>query len=394
MTRDRTDGMIYLDGAATSFPKPPGVAAAVAHCLTEVGANPGRGGHHLAAAAGRLVLDARQRVARLVGLANPMRVVFGANATWGLNLALRGWLQDGDHVVTTAMEHNSVLRPLQALAAARQITFHVVRASATGRIDPADVARALRRRRTTLCVVNHASNVNGAVQPLAEIGQACRAAGVPLLVDAAQSLGVVPIDLTRDGVSLLAFTGHKALLGPMGTGGLVLGPDVDHGRLRPLLAGGTGSLSSRPVQPSFLPDAFESGTLNVPGLAGLAAGLAWVEETGGALAIWCHEAELRERFLAAAAALVPGFTAVGVDQGPTTGVVSFRLTGATVSDIAQRLDEDYRICGRAGLHCAPVAHRALGTFPAGTMRLAFGRFNTPADVDDVVAALREIGRRP
>jgi cysteine desulfurase / selenocysteine lyase len=395
-SRSSADRIVYLDNAATSFPKPPGVAAAVAHCLDEVGANPGRGGHRLAVAAGRLVLAARQRVATLVGAHNPMRVVFGANATWGLNVALHGWLREGDRVVTTAMEHNSVLRPLQALAAAGRIRFHVVPVSASGRVDPDDVARALRRGGgASLAVINHASNVNGVVQPLGAIAEACRVAGVPLLVDAAQSLGVVEVDLARDGVALLAFSGHKSLYGPTGTGGLVLGPDLDHRRLRPLVQGGTGSRSSRPLQPDFLPDAFESGTLNVAGLAGLAAGLAWLrDDAGGPRTVWRHEAALRQRFLARAGEAVPGFAAVGVDDGPAVGVVSFRLVGVPASELARRLDEDHGICGRQGLHCAPVAHRALGTFPAGTMRFGFGAFNTRDDVDQAVAALREIGSRP
>ncbi len=395
-SRSAADRVLYLDNAATSFPKPPAVAAAVAHYLTEVGANPGRGGHRLAAAAGRLVLEARQRIAGLVGAGSPMRVVLGPNATWGLNVALQGWLRDGDRVVTTAMEHNSVLRPLLTLAAAGRIRCHLVRAGSSGRVDPDDVSQALRRRGgAALCVVNHASNVNGVVQPLAAIGDACRGAGVPLLVDAAQSLGVVEIDLARDGIAMLAFTGHKSLYGPTGTGGLVLGPGLDHRRLRPLLQGGTGSRSSRPVQPDFLPDALESGTLNVAGLAGLAAGVGWlVDAAGGPAAVWRHETALRERFLALAGEAVPGFRPVGVDDGPALGVVSFRLAGFSASDVARRLDEDHGICGRQGLHCAPVAHRTLGTFPAGTMRFGFGAFNTPDDVDAAVAALRAIGSCP
>ncbi len=392
-SRSNADRVVYLDNAATSFPKPPAVVAAVARCLTEVGANPGRGGHRLAAAAGRLVLQARQAVAGLVGASSPMRVVFGPNATWGLNVALQGWLRDGDRVVTTAMEHNSVLRPLHALAASGRIRFHVVAAAANGRVDPDDVARALRRDGgAALAVINHASNVTGVVQPLAAIGDACRAADVPLLVDVAQSLGVVAIDLARDGITMLAFSGHKSLYGPTGTGGLVLGPSVEHRRLRPLLQGGTGSRSSRPVQPDFLPDAFESGTLNVAGLAGLAAGIGWLTgEGGGPHVVWRHEMELRDRFLAGAAEGVPGFDAVGVDDGPALGVVSFRLAGIPVSEIARRLDEDHGICGRPGLHCAPVAHRALGTFPAGAMRFGFGAFNTMDDVAAAIEALREIG---
>ncbi|HOX25305.1 MAG TPA: aminotransferase class V-fold PLP-dependent enzyme [Candidatus Krumholzibacteria bacterium] len=385
--------MVYLDNAATSWPKPPGVVAAMVHYLEAVGANPGRSGHHRSAEAGRIVLAARRAVAALCGVQSPMRVLLGPNATWALNQAIAGLLQDGDHVVTTSFEHNSVLRPLTALAGAGTITLTVVPGSADGRVDPDAVAAAITAR-TALVVVNHASNVCGAVQPVAEIGHRCRERAVPLLVDAAQSAGAVPLDLTRQGIALCAVAGHKGLLGPTGTGALVLADDFEPDRLRPLLLGGTGSRSDSLEQPAVLPDRFESGTLNVAGLAGLAASVEWLlGEGGGPEAIGRREAGLRAEFVALAEATVPGFQLVGPRGGDLTGVVSFRVAGQSVSDLAQRLDDEHGVLGRSGLHCAPAAHRALGTFPAGTLRFAFGAFNTGEQVEAAVAALAAIGER-
>jgi len=379
--------VVYLDNAATSWPKPPHVAAAMVHYLESVGANPGRSGPHRSAEAGRLVLAARRAVARLLGVRNPMRVLCGPNATWGLNQAIQGLVRPGDHVVTTGLEHNSVLRPLTALCQAGTITLTVVPGSPEGRVEPEAVAAAITGA-TALVVVNHASNVCGAVQPVAEIGRLCRERGVTFLVDAAQSAGTIPLDLARDAIDLCAFAGHKGLLGPTGTGGLVLADSFDHARLRPLAWGGTGSRSDSLEQPAVLPDRFESGTLNVVGLAGLAAGLTWLlDEGGGPETIGRREVALRQEFLAAAEAKVPGFQLVGPRDGRLTGVVSFQVAGWSASDLAQRLDDEYLILGRAGLHCAPQAHRTLGTFPAGTLRFAFGPFTTHDEVARAVAAL-------
>lgn len=388
---DASDGAatpLYLDNAATSWPKPPGVVDAVVHYLRDVGANPGRAGHARAADAGRLVLGARLAVARLFGVRDPMRVIFGPNATWGLNLAIQGLLQPGDHVVTTSVEHNSVLRPLRWLERERGVGVTVVPASATGVVDVQRLADALTER-TALVVVCHASNVCGAVQDIAAVGTACRARGVPLLVDAAQSAGAVDLDLARDGIDLLAFAGHKGLLGPTGTGGLVLADGFDAGRVRPLMFGGTGSRSDSTEQPDALPDRFESGTLNVAGLAGLAVGMGWLQEQGGAAAVGRHEAALRRRFIAQAIADVPGFTWSGPEDG-AVGVVSFNVHGLTPSRLGDLLSERFGIMGRQGLHCAPEAHRTLGTYPTGSMRFGFGPFNTEDDVDTAVAALAEL----
>jgi cysteine desulfurase/selenocysteine lyase len=385
--------IIYLDNAATSWPKPPEVTEAVRHYLEEVGANPGRAGHFQAAEAGRLVHRARRGVAGLFGARNPMRVVFGPSTTWALNQAIDGWLRPGDHAVTTTMEHNSVLRPLHRLEQEGRITLSVVPASPEGDVDPDDVDRSLRPGSTALVAVTAASNVCGRVQPWAEIGRRCRQHGIAFLVDAAQAAGVLDIDLQRDGIDMLAFAGHKGLLGPTGTGGLILGEDLAAERLRPLLVGGTGSRSDSIEQPDFLPDALESGTPNVAGLAGLAAGLAWLQEQGGPAAMLEHENRLRKSFISAAREQVSGFRLVGGEEGSTVGVASFLVDGFSPSELGQLLSEDHGILGRQGLHCAPLAHRTLGSFPDGALRFGFGPFNTSEQIETTVSALAGLVER-
>jgi len=379
--------MIYLDNAATSWPKPPQVLAAMARFLTEVGANPGRSGHRLSVEAGRIVYAAREAVAELFHAPDPLRVVFGMNATEGLNLALRGLLRPGDHVVTSSMEHNSVMRPLRALER-EGVSVTVVPCSPEGFLDPQAVLSALRPE-TRLVVLNHASNVTGTLLPVAEVGRALHRMGGPLLVvDAAQSGGAVPINMQADGIDLLAFTGHKSLYGPMGTGGLIIGDRVPLEEFRPLIRGGTGSRSEREEQPDFLPDMCESGTPNAVGLAGLEAGVRWVLERG-VEAIRAHEVELTRR-LSDGLREIPGVTVYGSqDARLRTAVVSFNIAGMEPSEVGMRLDEEYGIMCRVGLHCAPAAHRTIGTFPAGTVRFALGAFTTREEVD---AALRAVAR--
>ena len=340
--------------------------------------------------AGRHLTEGVHVLTDLLGLRNPMWVVFGANATWGLNQAIDGVLRPGDHAVTTTMEHNSVLRPLHRLQEEGRITLTVVRASPAGLVDPDDLQKALRPGQTALVAVTAASNVCGQVQPIAEIGRRCREQGVPFLVDAAQAAGAVDIDLARDCIDLLAFAGHKGLLGPTGTGGLVIGSEFPIERIRSLMAGGTGSRSDSVQQPDFLPDALESGTLNVAGLAGLAAGIGWLQEQGGPAAVGAHEVELRRRFIAGATDHVAGFRILGGTTGPTVGVVSFQVPGFSPSRLGQALAEGFGVLGRQGLHCAPLAHQTLGSFPDGALRFGFGPFNTPAQADLAVAALVEL----
>jgi len=379
--------MIYFDNAATSWPKPPCVAEAMTHYLVDVGASPGRSGHRLAIEAARIVYGAREAVAALFHAPDPLRVVFGANVTEALNLALNGLLRPGDHVVTGSLEHNSVMRPLRALERAG-VGVTVVPCSKTGELDPRDLEAAVRPD-TQLIVLNHASNVVGTLLPVPEAGAIARRHGILLLVDAAQTAGAYPIDMQAGEIDLLAFTGHKSLYGPMGTGGLIFGPRVDAGRLEPIKRGGTGSRSEHEEQPAFLPDLCESGTPNAVGLAGLAASTRWVMAQG-VEQIRAHEVALAGQLLAGLAA-IPGVTVYGTgDVQRQTATVSFNIAGLEPSEVGLRLDEEYGIMCRVGLHCSPAAHRTLGTFPGGTVRFGLGALNTAAEVAAAVGAVVEL----
>ena len=379
--------MIYFDNAATSWPKPPCVAEAMARFLAEVGANPGRAGHRLAVEAARLVYGAREAVAELFHAPDPLRVVFGANATDALNLALLGLLRPGDHVVTSSVEHNSVMRPLRALEA-QGVAVTVVPCSAAGELDPEALEAALVPA-TRMIVLTHASNVCGTLLPVAEVGGLARRRGLLFLLDAAQTAGAVPIDVEAQAIDLLAFSGHKSLCGPMGTGGLVIGERVDVTALTPLKYGGTGSRSEREEQPGFLPDRCESGTPNAVGLAGLAAAVRWVQERG-VERVRDHERGLTAELLAGLSA-IPGALVYGPgDAGRQTATVSFNVAGLAPSEVGLRLDEEHGVLCRVGLHCSPAAHRTLGTFPGGTVRFGLGVFNTSAEVARAVEGVRRL----
>ncbi len=377
--------MIYFDNAATSWPKPPGVAEAMVHFLDEVGANPGRAAHRRAIESGRILYDAREAVCELFHAPDPLRVVFGSNVTEALNLALKGLLRPGDHVVTSSMEHNSMMRPLRALEQ-KGVQVTVAQCSPQGVLDPADVAAAVRPN-TKLVALNHASNVVGTLLPVAEAGAICRRRDLLLLVDAAQTGGAYPIDVQADQIDLLAFTGHKSLGGPMGTGGLIVGQRVDETQMEPLTRGGTGSRSEHEVQPDFLPDMCESGTPNVVGLAGLAVGVRWVLERGVEV-IRAHEVALAQPLIHGLSR-IDGVTVYGtLDAELQTATVSFNIAGVEPSEVGLRLDEEYGIMCRVGLHCAPTAHKTIGTFPDGTVRFGLSAFNT---MDEVEAALVAVG---
>jgi cysteine desulfurase/selenocysteine lyase len=381
--------MIYLDNAATSWPKPPGVAEAMVHYLDRVGANPGRSGHRLSVDAARIVYDVREAVASLLHAPDPLRVVFGANVTEALNLALHGLLRPGDHVVTSSVEHNSMMRPLRALEQ-RGIALTVVHCTPQGALDPADVEAAIRPD-TRMIALNHASNVVGTLLPVAEAGRIAREHGVWLLVDAAQTAGAYPIDVQADQIDLLAFTGHKSLYGPMGTGGLVIGERVDVSGLEPLKRGGTGSNSEYEAQPTFLPDLCESGTPNAIGLAGLRASLRWLQERG-LDSIRAHEVALTRQLIDGLRA-IPGVTVYGtLDPGQQAATVSFTIEGLEVSRVGLALDEEHGIMCRVGLHCAPAAHKTIGTFPTGTVRFGLGALNTREEVRAALAAVRAVAR--
>lgn len=379
----------YFDNAATSFPKPPEVATAVSHYLERVGASAGRGAYREAIDAGRMLERCRAAVRRVFGGAPDDAVVFTLNGTDALNTALKSLLRAGDHVVATEVEHNSVLRPLHALRERAGVAFDLVRVDPqTTLVSPDAVRRALRPG-TRLVILNHASNVTGALQPLEAVAGICQEAGVPLLVDAAQSAGHVPIDLSRAAIDLLACPGHKGLLGPSGTGVLVVRAGLD-GRLASVREGGTGSASEQPVQPGWLPDKFESGSHNTVGLAGLEAGLQWLLGRG-IDAQRAHERRLMERMIERLESIADLTWYGPRDPAQRVGVFSVRLQGWEPGDLSNVLEGEFGVLTRSGLHCAPLAHRAIGTFESGgTTRLSLGAFLTTEDVDYACAALREI----
>ncbi len=378
---------IYIDNAATSFPKPPGVAEAVARALRDEGAAEGRSATRAALRVHEVIARCRQRVARLLGAPSSERIVFTFNGTDSLNLALHGLLRPGDHVVTSTIEHNSVLRPLRNLRD-RGVEATSVPADKDGRIRVDDVKSALRKE-TRLVALVHASNVTGAIQPIDDMGEMARTHGAFFLVDAAQSAGHVPIDVSRSPVDLLAAPGHKGLLGPLGTGILYVGPGVEE-HLDSVRQGGTGSHSEDDRQPEGLPDKYESGNHNVPGLFGLEAALAWIEERG-VQEIGRHERELTEQ-LVARLAPIKGLRIYG-PRSPEerVGVVSVTLDGFEPQELATVLDSSFGIETRAGLHCAPGADRSLGTFAGGgTLRMSVGSFTTPEHMEAALAAFRAL----
>ena len=377
--------MIYLDNAATSFPKPEGVYRATDHFARHSLANPGRSGHKMALESEHALADARHRLNRFFNGRNPDRWAFTLNCTDALNMAFKGALNDGDHVVTTDLEHNSVSRPLVALAEAKRITLTRVPADAGGTIDP-EAVRAAIGPKTKLVAITHASNVLGTVQPVADVGRIAREHDLLFLVDAAQSAGVLSVDVQEMCIDLLAFPGHKSLLGPTGTGALYVGPRAT---LRPWREGGTGGDSLTPTQPADFPHYLEGGTPNVLGVVGLVAGLDFVEERG-VDAIRRHEVELCDRLRTALAEL-PGFEVFGhTEASRRVGTLSFRSEVLPAPEFAGLLDQSFEIAVRPGLHCAPYIHRALGTAPDGLVRVSPGPFSTAADIDHLVDALKQI----
>jgi len=379
---------LYLDNAATSFPKPKTMIAAMTSYQQTIGASPGRSGHSRAIDAGRILYETRDVLARLFQIDDPLRIALTKNSTEALNIALQGGLQPGDHVVTSSMEHNSVMRPLRFLESCG-VEVTVIPCSPAGELDPDDVRRSFRKN-TKMVVLTHASNVTGTIMPLEAIGTIVRDRGdILFCVDAAQTAGALPIDVQKMKIDLLAFTGHKSLFGPQGTGGLYLGRGLEE-KIDPLMMGGTGSRSEFEAQPDFMPDKYESGTPNTIGFAGLEAGAAFVYEQT-VEAIRSAEEKLTARFLDRLKAQGDSVHIYGPQNASRqTAVVSFNIRNISPSDAALCLEEQYGILCRPGLHCAPSAHRTLGTFPRGTIRFSFGYFNRMEDVDRAADAIRDL----
>jgi cysteine desulfurase family protein len=377
--------MIYLDNAATSFPKPETVYEALDRFARESLANPGRAGHRLALASERMLDDARHLLNQFFHGAGPERFVFTLNCTDALNMAFKGVLTEGDHVITTDLEHNSVSRPLVAMERAGHITLTRIRSGEAGTIDPDDFRRAATPK-TRVIALTQASNVLGTIQPISAVGRIARELDLLFVVDSAQTAGVVPIDVRAMNIDLLAFPGHKCLLGPTGTGALYVDPRA---KLRAWREGGTGGDSSNETQPKEFPYFLEGGTPNVLGVAGLAAGLKFVEERG-VESIRMHEVELTER-LWRRLDEIGGYQVFGQrDLSLRVGTLSFRSTALPAAEIGAILDQSFDIAVRPGLHCAPYIHRSLGTFPDGTVRVSPGPFNTKDDIDRLARALAEI----
>jgi cysteine desulfurase/selenocysteine lyase len=377
--------MIYFDNACTSFPKPPAVVDAMRDYSLNIGSSPGRSGHRLALEASRLVFEARENLSRLFNISRSERIVLTYNATEALNLAIMGLLAEGDHVITPSMEHNSVMRPLKYFLGKGVIELTIVPCSAEGNIDLDALKRSIREN-TRLIAVNHASNVIGTIAPLEDIGRL--SGGVPFLVDVAQSAGAVPIDVVAMGIDLLAFTGHKSLYGPQGTGGLFVREGINP---KPLRRGGTGSKSESWDHPDFLPDKYECGTPNTPGIAGLGEGVRFVLDKG-VDAIRQHEMMLTRSLLEGLEDIEEINVYGPKDPREQTPTVSINVEGKEPSEVGYYLDREFDVMTRVGLHCNPGAHKTIGTFPRGTVRLSMGYFNTREEVDQVLEALRTIAR--
>ena len=382
------DALIYLDNAATTFPKPVSVLEKMVETYLRIGVSPGRGSYDLSVEAEGLVGEVRQKMARFFGAPDPDRVVFTSNATDALNLAIQGMLRPGDHVVSTRLEHNSVLRPLYHLRQQGIIEYDLVAFDARGFVHPEDVVAALRPT-TKLVILCHASNVLGTIQPVQEIGRLCAERGVPVLIDTAQSAGVIPIDMQSWQIAALAFTGHKAMLGPTGIGGLVLNRGIE---IEPTRFGGTGLESGSPVHTETFPHRLEAGTLNLMGIIGLSEGLDFLQTMGIEL-IHAKEMELLTT-LRDGLSLIDGIELYCAEHLSThVALLTANVRGMDPDDVGSILDADFHIAVRAGLHCAPLVHEGLGTLPHGSVRFSPGPFNRMEDIEKTLEAMAEIAKR-
>jgi cysteine desulfurase / selenocysteine lyase len=383
-------GGVYLDNAATSWPKPPVVLEAIKDFLEHAGGNTGRSGHRRSIASSRAVSLARERLADLLGVESPDELIFTKNATEGLNLAIYGLAEGVAQIVTTSLEHNSVMRPLRDLEQRGRCAVGVVQADGnTGEIDLDEWKARLRAASPALAVAVHASNVTGALLPIEALAAAAAEAGVPLVVDASQSAGHVPLSLPALGAAAVAMPGHKGLLGPSGTGLLYLAPGVE---VEPLMRGGTGSQSELEYQPDFLPDRYESGTLNAMGIVGLGAAARYLREVG-IDKVQQRLTALGRRFRDGLAD-VDGVTLHGpADPADSVGIASLNLTRVPCATVARLLDDEWGVMTRAGLHCSPATHRSLGTAPEGTLRFSWGNDTSDADIDVAIEAVRTIAAR-
>lgn len=379
---------VYLDNGSTSYPKAPGVGQAVCDFIEHIGTNVNRGGYQEAYAAEDVIIETREKLCRLFNFDKLKNVIFTPSITYSLNYIIKGYLRPGDHVLVSALEHNAMMRPLNQMVD-QGVTFDRIPCTQQGELQ-LDAIEPLLKPNTKAIMMLHASNVCGTLMPLEQVGEICQKHGLTFVVDAAQTAGSFPIDMKKQHIDVLAFTGHKSLLGPQGIGGFLVSDEVAS-QMIPLVTGGTGSISDQEIQPDFLPDKFESGTQNIPGIYGLHAALCYLEETG-IENIHAHEMELCKAFIEKIDALQnEKIRLVGVrDMNKRGPVVSFDFIGEDNAEVSFKLDSEYGISTRCGMHCAPNAHKTLETYPQGTVRFAFGFKNTMEDVDYAVQAIQKI----
>ena len=378
--------MVYLDNAATTFPKPEIVYDSIMDAMKNYGANPGRSGHKLAMKASRGIYEARENLAELFGVKNAMNIIFFFNATEALNTAIKGLLKEGDHVITTTMEHNSVLRPIKFLEK-YGIENTIVQADKEGMIDTKDIANSIKKN-TKLIATTHISNLTGTIFPIEEIAKIANNNGIKYLLDASQSAGVYDVFPEKMGIDLVAFPGHKGLFGPQGTGGLYINENIS---LETQMHGGTGSASHSMIQPDIKPDKFESGTGNAPGIIGLGAGVRYILERT-TKDIREYEEKLCRHFIEEAGK-IEGIRIYGPsDLNYHAGVVALNIRDGDSSEVSYILNEEYDIYVRPGLHCAPLAHESIGTLDQGAVRFSFGIFNTHDDIEYAIKALKDIAK--
>lgn len=378
--------MIYLDNAATTYPKPESVYKEMDRCHREYCANPGRGGHVLSIKSGQAVTETREQLSDFFNIKNPLRLCFTKNATEALNIAIKGYLHAGDHVITTSMEHNSVMRPLKALETESGVEISIIRSDESGEIDLQDMEKQIKGN-TKLIVATLSSNVNGLVMPVKEIGEITKKYGITFLLDASQGAGTIGIDVEDMNIDILAFPGHKSLMGPVGTGGLYVREDV---KVNSILHGGTGSNSESFFQPEYMPDLMESGTLNTPGIIGIYHGIEYIKNEG-IDKLRLQKYELVKRLHEGAEDIKQIRLYSKNNKEKNSGIVALNFEGIPSSEVSYVLDKVYGICTRSGLHCAPMAHKTLGTWETGVVRFSVGCFNTTDEIDFTIKALREIG---
>lgn len=380
---------IYLDNAATSFPKPSSVVDAVVNYMTNIGSNPGRGSYNNALEGSRIVYNCREKLCNLFNFQKPENVIFMPNITYSLNTLIKSIVKNNWHIIISSMEHNSVLRPIFQLKETMNIDIDVIQCSEEGFIDLDDFKSKIKQN-TKLAVLSHASNVNGSIQPLYEIGEICRNKGVYFIIDSAQTAGSLEVDFKALNCNALAFTGHKSLLGPQGIGGFLIDDELNNLSI-PYIVGGTGSLSSQITQPDFLPDKFESGTLNTPGIAGLLEGIKFIEKEG-LKAIRDHEDSLTKYFIDSLLNMEGIIFYGSTNTELRTSTISINFSHRDSAEVSYLLDSQYGIMTRTGLHCAPLAHKTIGSYPMGTLRFSLGYFNTKEEIKYTIDSLHNILR--